>query len=236
MNLINRYKKTALLATVVAAISMSSVLSAGCTACAAAAAIRQSIKDAQAAKLAAGGKKALEAELDAVDSNMERAPREELVDPCITCHSHDHNNPCSLDNKLQMLFNCCVNTNEQVRHQGHEAKKCCKRLHHEIDEVEDQIEDCCSVIENLIVNQSVSAAACCSVLESLAISQIDQSAECCSVIESRIGDPATTIASLQDCGIDVLAFVNSNDDDVLTWLKRLYVLMYQVFSCTCCNF
>src|SRR5579872_6736326 len=143
--IIKRYKKTALLAMFVAAISMSSVLSAGCSACAAAAAIRQSIKDAQEAKLAAGEKKALEAELDEVDAqDIGRAPREELVDPCITC-VFAQDNPCSLDNKLQLLFNCCVNTNEKVRHQGHEAEKCCKKLNHRLHDIEDEL----SVIDSL---------------------------------------------------------------------------------------
>ena len=69
-SIITRYKKTALLATVVAAISMGSVLSAGCNACAAAAAIRQSIKDAQVAAALAEGKKALADELDEIDFDM----------------------------------------------------------------------------------------------------------------------------------------------------------------------
>lgn len=221
-SIIARYKKTALLVTLVAAVSMSSVLSAGCSACAAAAAIRQSIKDAQAAALA-GGKKAIESELDevdwqAIDEAADRAAREELVDPCnpfFSCTACE-DDKCSLNCKLQALYNCCVSTNKDVRHQAHEARKCCKRLRHEINEVEDQVEGCCSVLEELMV------------------SQIDQSAECCSVIDSRLGDPATQIPSFQDCYIDVLNYVNSNNDDVITWLKRLYVLMYQVFSCNCC--
>ncbi|HEX4069214.1 MAG TPA: hypothetical protein VHX42_03895 [Candidatus Babeliales bacterium] len=202
--MITRYKKTALLIAVIAAIGMSSVLSAGCSACAAAAAIRQSIKDAQAAALA-GGKKALETELDEVPA--ERAMREELADPCNPAFpSCDFCGNCNLNDKLQVLFNCCVNTNQQVRHQGHEAKKCCKRLHHEIDEVGALVTGSGSVTDTTI-----------------------------SVIDSNIGDPATTVTSLQDCGIDVLGFVNSNDVDVLTWLKTIYVLLYQVFSCTCCT-
>jgi hypothetical protein len=208
MNLVTRYKKTAVLAAFVAALSISSVISAGCGACAAAAAIRQSIKDAQAAALG-GGSKSLEDELDEVDVDeeeaIERAPREELVDPCnpFPCTSCD--GKCSLNCKLQALYNCCVATNKEVRHQGHEAKKCCKKLRHELNEIED-----------------------------LTISVIDQSAECCSVTDSVLGDPTVQIPSLQDCFIDVLSYVNTNNDDVMTWIKRLYVLMYQVFSCTCC--
>jgi hypothetical protein len=260
MNLITRYKKTAMLATIVAAISMSSVISAGpgCSACAAAAAIRQSIRDAQAAALA-GGKKTLEEELDEIDAQdaheaVDRAAREELVDPCFPCTSCE--GECSLNCKLQTLFNCCVCTNREVRKQAHEAKKCCKRLRHEINEIEDTVEDSFSVVETLIIEDISVSEACCSVIdsnlsviESLIISQTDASAACCSVIDvdlsviesttsiidTNIGDPAVQIASLQDCSIDVLDFVNTNNDDVMTWLKRLYVLMYQVFSCTCCD-
>lgn len=219
--IITRYKKTALLATVVAAISMSSALSAGCNACAAAAAIRQSIKDAQAAAALAEEKKSLAAELDDInidaDASAERAAHEAQANPCDPFFSCDSEAcECSLNCKLQALFNCCVNTNQEVRSQAHEARKCCKRLRHDIHEVEEQVEDSSSVLEGLMV------------------SQIDQSAVCCSVIESRLGDPATQIPSFQDCQINVLDYVNSNNDDVITWLKRLYVLMYQVFSCQCC--
>jgi hypothetical protein len=167
MNLITRYKKTAVLATFVAALSISSVISAGCGACAAAAAIRQSIKDAQAAALG-GGKKSLEDELDEIDMDeadvdaegvAERAPREELVDPCnpVPCTSCE--GPCSINCKLQTLFNCCVDTNKQVRRQGQDARRCCKRLNHKIEDLEDQV----SVVDSLLVSQGDTAAACCSV-------------------------------------------------------------------------
>jgi hypothetical protein len=131
--------------------------------------------------------------------------------PCDPCDTED-----SLRCKLQALYDCCVATNKELGKQGHDAKKCCKKLRHEINEVEDQVEDCCSLLEELMV------------------SQIDQTAECCSVTDARLGDPMTQIPSLQDCFIDVISYVNTNNDDVLTWLKRLYVLMYQVFNCTCC--
>jgi len=284
-SIITQYKKTAFLVSAVIAMSASAALFAECKPCAAAAAIKQSIKDAQAAAIAAKpvakpaakpnkpkrnheidavnnvqtdcafcaqngycaanipcntcqsrllqlslievATEALEAaselaqlnELDVVvDEGQARAAREALVDPC-----PDFPADADLNAKLQALFNCCVCTNQQLRCSTKLSEKCCKKLRHRIHDVEELIED-----------QTTAAADCCSLLESLAVSQIDQTATCCSVIETVLGDPAVTIASLQDCFIDVLAFVNSNDDDVLTWLKRLYVLMYQVFSCTCC--
>ncbi len=161
-SVITRYKKTAALVAFVAAISMSSVISAGCGACAAAAAIRQSIKDAQAAALNSG-KKSLEDELDDIDMDEEeavdRAAREELFDPCSPCKTCSCEGGCSLNCKLQTLFNCCVDTNKQVRCQGHEARKCCKRLNHKLNDIEDQV----SVVDNVVVSQSDAAAACCSV-------------------------------------------------------------------------
>ena len=278
--IITQYKKVALSLVAGIAMSAGSALFAECKPCAAAAAIKQSIKDAQAAAIAAKPnakpskpKREIEldqiegnncsacnarnlqaslakvaiaasaaatelaqlAELDAISEDQDRAPREELTDICPLPDEGD------IDAKLQALFNCCVNTNQVIRCQGRLAEKCCNKLRHRIHTIKELIEDqtddsaeCCSLLESLMVSQIDQSAECCSVLESLAISQIDQTAECCSVIETVLGDPATTIASLQDCFIDVLTFVNTNNDDVLTWLKRLYVLMYQVFSCQCC--
>jgi hypothetical protein len=260
--IITQYKKMVLSLVAAIAMSASSALFAECKPCAAAAAIKQSIKDAQAAALAATGKPAkpkvveldeinvqnnglrcdtceagllkislaevaaaaLEAatvlveELEELDVSADkvRAPREELVDIC-PCPDGD------IDAKLQALYKCCVSTNRLLQCQGCSTQKCCNKLNHRIHKVKELIED-----------QIDDSEDCCSLLESLMVSQIDQSAECCSVIETVLGDPAVTIASLQDCFIDVLDFVNTNDDDVLTWLKRLYVLTYQIFSCQCC--
>lgn len=142
-----------------------------------------------------------EAELDEIPAldqlpaiDVLRAPREALEDPCFVCPKCPEDKDCSLDCKLQAIFNCCVNTNQQVRCSAAAANKCCKKTRHKLDNIEDDVDD----------------------------------------IMDAIGDVDVTIVSLQDCGIDVLDFVNTNNDDVITWLKRLYVLMYQVFSCSCC--
>lgn len=262
--IITQYKKTALSLVAVIAMSTGSALFAECKPCAAAAAIKQSIKDAQAAVLAATSKPAKpkpskpkrEVELDSVpcESCQEgsvkaslaqaaaavlkaatalaeeieeldapedqiRAPREELTDIC------PFEDAVNIEEKLKALFKCCVSTNQIVRCQGALAEQCCNKLRHRIHTVKELVKD-----------QIDDSEDCCTLLESLMVSQIDQTAECCSVIETALGDPAVTIDSLQDCFIDVLSFVNTNDDDVLTWLKRLYVLMYQTFSCVCCNF
>lgn len=254
------------------------VNSARCNTCQAGL-IKISIAEAAAAALAAANEIKKRKSLDAIPQvNVSRAPREELADPCNTC-ADTVTDPvctsvCDLNCKLQALFDCCVNTNIQVRCQGHELEKCCKRLRHHIDDVEELVEsqidqsvECCSVIEAgissltdqtssiidlsiSIVDQSVECcsvtesgiisiidqtAICCSVIETGITSIIDQSADCCSIIETRIGDLGATSFSLQDCSLDVVSFVDSvADADVITWLKSLYVLMYQVFQCTCC--
>ncbi len=196
-SIITRYKKTAVLAAFVAAISISSVISAGCGACAAAAVIRQSIKDAQAAALNSG-KKALEDELDDLDGEeaADRAAREALVDPCdpfASCNGCEGG--CSLNCKLQTLFNCCVATNKEVRRQGHEANKCCKRVRHELNEIEDQI----SVLDSVIVSQGDAAATCCSVtsaqINTLSISVADQ----ISALNLSIADVLALVTLVFNC-------------------------------------
>ena len=190
-----KMKKTVLLA-IVAMISMGSALGAGCSACAANAAFKQSVKDAQAAALAAKPKEAKLAqakqnakadkrakELDAIPA--ERAPREPQVDPCTPCGSDVDAFQGDLNCKLQALFNCCVHANQQLQHQGREAKKCCKKLRHEIDEVEDLVISSSSVIDSDL-----------SVIETLMISQIDQTAACCSTTEAAILDLNISVAAV----------------------------------------
>ena len=183
--IITQYKKAILLALVVVAGSVNSaVFAAKCGPCAAAAAVRQSIKDAHAAAIAAGKPASREMELDMFDTDdmvmieaccsdcaekgiycdgensarcracqaallkdsiaqevaMLRAPREELIDPCNLCPT-SCSDSCDLNCKLQVLYNCCVNTNQQVRCQGEKAKKYAKKIRRDIDDVEDLVED-----------------------------------------------------------------------------------------------
>lgn len=264
--IITQYKKTGLLVVAIVAMSMGSSLLAGCTSCAQAAAIRQSIKDAHAALVANGKKVSREMELDAINSvdtniveaccaycaetgmycggensdnckicqaalekiaavdkakglnsvDAVRAARESLNDPCNTDNTViDGLNVCDLNCKLQALFNCCVNTNQHVVCQGRAAEKCCKKLRHDIDDVDDRVKDCCKDIEELIV------------------SQIDQSAECCTTINERLGSLDESAMDIPVCDFSIVDTVNNLDADVITWLKSLYVLMYQVYMCSC---
>lgn len=179
-----------------------------CNACQAA---KKSQQDALAAALAmaaaATNKVAKRLQLD---TDAARAPREALEDPCNTCPScTDEINVCQLNQQLEDLAECCVYTNKQLKHQRREAEKCCKQIKHEIHEVEE-----------------------------LLVSVIDTSANCCSVIETAIGDPVASAAlPVPACGLDssIVDLVNAIDTDTLSWLKSLYVLLYNVYSCTCCD-
>ncbi|HSC25260.1 MAG TPA: hypothetical protein VLB80_03540 [Candidatus Babeliales bacterium] len=287
---INRYKKAILLSTLMIGMSVGSALLAKCKPCAAAAAIRQSIRDAAAAALAAGKPISREAELDTFDPEImavieaccsdcaergiycdgeysgrcnscqaallkisiaevaaalaeasasdaamaldiisvpttSRAPREELVDPCNTCATATDNvDTCSLNEKLNTLLSCCICTNKNIHHQARDAKKSYKKLRHEINEVEELVE-----------SQIDQSAECCSVIESLIGSQIDQSAECCSIIETRIGDLDGSAIDIPSCDqrFSIVDVIDNTNVDVVTWLKSLYVLLYQVYLCSC---
>lgn len=195
-----------------------------CTPCQMAAAIKQSIKDAQAAALAAAAKPskvAHELELDEVEVTEEnvrcgceielirlslveaaatalsaaaamvdavepdevpaddqaRAAREELADP-VCCGQNG-------DASLQSIFNCCVNTNQQVKCQGAAAEKCCHQLRHRIHTVKELVED-----------QIDQSSVCCSLMESLLVSQMDASAVCCSTIEAQINNLNLSVAEV----------------------------------------
>lgn len=190
--IMTQYKKIALLAVAAIAMNVNLAVLADCSPCATAAAAR-SAAAAQAALIVAGKAIAREAELDAVP---DRAPHGQLFNPYADCENQCGGfNGCDLNSKLQTLFNCCVNTNQQVRNQGHEAEKCCKKLNHKIDNIEDQL----SVIESLIVSQSVAAAACCSItsaqINALNISVADQ----ISVLGLSIADVLTIATNIFDC-------------------------------------
>jgi len=214
-----------------------------CNACQAA---KQSQQDALAAALAiaAAATKKVSKKIQ-LDMNLERAPRESLEGPCDIC-PQTCTDLCLLNQQLEALAECCANVNKQVKHQEREAKHCCKKIKHEIHEVEelvesviDQTAECCSVTEELLVSIIDQTADCCSLSEVFLISIIDTSVDCCSVIETALGDPVTSIAlPTPPCGLDIsiVDIVNNLDLDTISWLKSLYVLLYNVFSCTCCQF
>lgn len=158
--------------------------------------------------------------------DVSRAPREELIDPCDPCGGSETDciDSCVLNEQLRALRCCCASVAQTLGCQGKAARKCCKKLKEKIEDVEELIEDAID-----------EAADCCSLTETLLISIIDQSAECCSIIDTNLGDPTTSALDIPFCQIgSIVDVVNGIDADVLTWLKSLYVLLYNVHLCTCC--
>ncbi len=172
--------------------------------------IKMSIAEAAADALAAIEALAQEAELDIVPADLSRAPREELGDPCDPCATTTtvcDVNLCDINQQLNALRCCCASVAQRLTCQAKDAKRCCRKLKHEIHEVEELVE-----------------------------SVLDQSADCCSLIDSVLGDPLTSSAiDIPACVFapDIVSVVDSTDADILTWLKSLYVLLFQVYQCAC---
>jgi hypothetical protein len=233
--MMNVYKKTIMAAVVFAAVSFGGVaLAQRCQSCAEKMAIKQSIKDALAAALAANPAVAREKELD---TEIEKCgcskPKPKpgraahvVADSSAGCASEA--TCCMLTQQLQDL--ACANAacckvvhriNDRVKEQGRDAKKCCHKVREDLEDIED-----------LVISVIDQSAECCSTTEALLVSLIDQEADCCSVIETRIGD-------LDNSELPIPANVASISDnlsldlDVITWLKSIYELVGNIYFCTC---
>lgn len=171
----------------------------------------------------------MESQLDAIPFDVSRAPREELTDPCNPCEPVVCDTACesNIDAQLKALRCCCAALTSRLACQGAAAKKCCKKIKHKIEDVEELVET--------VIDQS---ADCCSLTESLLVSVIDQNAVCCSVTDTRLGDLGGSALDIPFCQFgSITDVVNAIDDaDIITWLKSIYVLLYNVHLCTCCNF
>lgn len=167
----------------------------------------------------------MESELDEIPFDASRAPREELADPCNPCGSVVYDSSCNINAQLHALRCCCAALTNRVTCQANEARKCCKRLKHKIEDVEELVEN--------VIDQS---ADCCSLTESLLVSVIDQNAACCSVTDTRLGDLGGSVLDIPLCQFgNITDVVNGIDDaDIITWLKSIYALLYNVHLCTCC--
>ncbi len=224
----NISKKSVILSVVMTALSMvSASVLAGCQTCAEKMAIRKSIKEAMAAQLAAS--KPASKHLDSIEHTEDEACCESCAAgnscegkrcPCginqkdcakdwIQAEGSD---TCMLLKKIQCMMDslaaqsawCCKKLNHKIKEQGEDARKCCKHIRHELNEIEDLI-----------------------------ISQTDQPADCCSVIESRIGDPCDSSVVDIPYSASIVEEVDASCLDILTWLKSIYVLVAQIFTCTC---
>lgn len=227
--LMTRYKKIVLSAMMLMGMSINGTEPAKCSPCQAAAAARQSARDAVAATLAAATAIAKRMELDTSDTRG-RAPREELT--CAECNACipelDLVTLCTINQQLQALIDseaiCCATVNAKLDNQGREAGRCCRKIKHELEEIED-----------LVVSVIDTSADCCSVTEALLVSVIDQSATCCSVIETTLGDPGNSAIDIPSCAqrFSIVDIIDSTNVDVITWLKSIYLLLFQVYQCAC---
>lgn len=125
-------------------------------------------------------------ELDDV-TDVSRAPREELVDPCNICGPQEEVDPCALQKQLNAIRCCCSSVAQTITCQGKKAEKCCRHLKHKIDDVQDVL-----------------------------------------------GDPAQWPMNIPLCQPDISTVVSGIEADVITWLKSIYVLLYTVHQCNCC--
>ena len=190
--------------------------------------IKISLMEAAAAALAVVTAMSSTAEeLDEIPTDdSKRAPREGLVDCSICDPVADCVSVCQINDQLCAIRNCCNKVNQRLECHAHASKRCCKKIRDDIEDVEELVESVIDITTD-----------CCSLTESLLISVIDQSAECCSVVETVLGDPALGSAlDLPLClpSLSIVDIVNGIDADVITWLKSLFVLLYNVHICTCC--
>jgi hypothetical protein len=175
-----------------------------CTPCQQAA-IRQSIADVLADALAEAEAIAKRMELDTTDlRNWARAPRESLDDPTSSCE-----NPPVAEVGCPPEESCCDVATQIIcllQCQGREARKCCRKIKHELEDIEELVE-----------------------------SHLDQSIECCSIIETTLGDPGNSALDIPDCSqvLSIMDVIDGTNVDVITWLKSIYLLLFQVYQCAC---
>lgn len=232
--MMNLYKKIMAVA-VFATVSFSAVVFADrCQSCAEKMAIKQSIKDALAAAIAAN---TVVARDQAVDNEIEKCGcSKPKPKPGRAVHNDVVNSAdiisestcCLLSQQLQDIAcaneACCKvvhRINDKLKEQGRDAKKCCHKIKEKLEDVQD-----------LLLSQADDLADCCSVTEALLVSVIDQDADCCSVIEARIGDfDAQAFSQPPANRNEVKSFVDNTDADIMTWLKSLYEIALDLYQC-----
>ena len=222
----NVTKKMLLAVLVAGALITQAALFAGCSACQIAKSVREAAAAAAVANKGLAGEldidptEAVSVVLSAVDAALEampadedavRAARECLLDPCSNCGNGvttiDNLKVCRINEQLCALRECCAHVSKRLEKHMHEAKKCCKKIRNDIEDVEELVE-----------------------------SVIDQNAECCSITDSRLGDPANPSWPIPPCMSstdDVISMIDAAQLDLMTWVKGLYALMYNVYLCTC---
>jgi hypothetical protein len=206
----NIYKKMLLSLATVALVTSGSLF-ARCQTCAEKMAIKQSIKEALAASIAAGKPSANKPSKHKEIDTIEDVQSEPCCASCATGGECDSKKcPCNdprvraerqsiTDNNLLSVTDETAQLDEiqcLLEKLTKKSALCCRVIHHIEEKVKEQGHDarrCCrhirhelDDIEELIVSQIDQTTDCCSVTETLLLSQIDQQAICCSITESLI--------------------------------------------------
>ncbi len=231
----------------VALFAGASVL-ARCASCAEKMAIKQSIKDAAAAAIAAGkikpGKK------DHEIHTLEEAQEAHENEPCCAAcaeggECEGKRCPCDCAStkapRQDMVAsdscnNCCAQvSNMQCALDNLVANNawCCKKINHRLKKQGHEAEKCCrhtrhelNEIEDLIISQTDEAAVCCSVTETLLVSVLDVQDTCCTNIQDQlttISTTQTTCCSTIEGGLTALT----------TLVNQILTIVTQILACTC---
>lgn len=86
------------------------------------------------------------------------------------------------------------------------------------------LQQCCNAVNQRLECQGHEARKCCKRLQH----KMDD-------LEDLVGNPAASVIDIPSCseGFTITDFIDNTEVDMMTWLKSLYVLLYQVYLCSC---
>ena len=247
-SIIIQYKKAALAFGAVIVMGASTLVRAECKPCAAAAAIKQSIKDAQAASLAVEKPSA-----KPVAKPNKPARSQEIDAASICCEFCAQNGYC-----MSNICNTCKSRELQISlvEVATAALAAASELAQaqELDVVpgdenqerapREALQDICPEFpaDDSIDAKLQALFNCCVCANQQIRCQTKLNEKCCKKLRHRIdevndniGDPDATSIAIPACSVvaSIVDVIDSTDVDVMTWLKSLYVLLFQVYQCAC---
>ncbi|HLC07639.1 MAG TPA: hypothetical protein VJJ26_05675 [Candidatus Babeliales bacterium] len=86
------------------------------------------------------------------------------------------------------------------------------------------LQQCCNAVNQRLECQGKDARKCCKKIKH----KIED-------VKDLIGDPDAIVIDIPSCseGLTITDFIDNTEVDMMTWLKSLYVLLYQVYLCSC---
>lgn len=112
---------------------------------------------------------------------------------------------CSLcDSTVKPLNLCCIK--QQLQRLVDNQAVCCAVINAKLDDQEEEAEKCCKKVRH----------------------ELDE-------IESTLGDVENSAIAIPNCGqvATIVDVVNNTNIDVISWLKSIYLLLFQVYQCAC---